>query len=223
VSHWTPLQLKSWALYLESQLLFASFGVRISLVQYKHLSNKGEDKVAASFWNAAMKRLDIPGRHKALGSAVDVIDTYFGDDWDSALEVSDSDDLDLDFDDDDYVWFAGYRLSPNVDIPIARFTSRVCLELKRMAQVPRGNVRAFPLALILRMDVLGIARLNLFERSVPVDEIDAFLQILLSQEPRAEPYPEHPLDCAHAFLYLNYFITGETFGKTSTHTLNHID
>jgi len=223
VSHWTPLQLKSWALYLESQLLFASFGVRISLVQYKHLSNKGEDKVAASFWNAAMKRLDIPGRHKALGSAVDVIDTYFGDDWDSALEVSDSDDLDLDFDDDDYVWFAGYRLSPNFGIPIARFTSRVCLELKRMAQVPRGNVRAFPLALILRMDVLGIARLNLFERSVPVDEIDAFLQILLSQEPRAEPYPEHPLDCAHAFLYLNYFITGETFGKTSNHTLNHID
>jgi len=171
--------------------------------------------MAASFWIAAIERLDTPGRHKHLGSAVDVIDTYFGDDWDSASEVSDSDDWDStdNFDDADYAWFAGYRLSPDVDIPIARFTSRICLELKRMAQVPRGNVRAFPLALILRMDVLGIARLNLFKRLVPVDEIEAFLRILLSQEPRAEPYPEHPLDCAHAFLYLNYFITGETFGK----------
>lgn len=69
-----------------------------------------------------------------------------------------------------------------------------------MAEVPRGSVKAFPLALMLRMEVLGTARMIVSAQSVPANEIEVFLVAQIRQE-RDYPYPERPLDCAQASLF----------------------
>ncbi|CAN9135370.1 unnamed protein product [Alternaria alternata] len=150
VPRWTQLQLESWALYLESQMLFAN--------------------------------LDI--------------------------NVSDSDSGYSDYEDYRFAALTGYSLAANVTIPISRFTSRTCLELKRMSQIPHGKARAFQLALMFRLDFLRFEKLKLEWWRKGVHETDALLLDLLDQEQK-DWNPEHPLDCAHAFLSLTSYIERE--------------
>ena len=214
VSHWTALQVESWALYLEAQLLFASVGVRVSLFHDLVSTVETEDEIATQFWVDAMNRLFRHPNHN-LGSASDIIDTHFGDDWDSTYKVSNSDTVSsVGSDDRNKIWYIGYTLRADIEIPITRFASRICLELQRMSEIPRGRVRAFSLALMLRMDVLGTRRLALFANLLPLKEIEAFLFDQIGQE-RDNLYPELPLDFAQAFLYLGYFGCAESDSKTS--------
>lgn len=194
--------------------MFASVGVRISLFHDLVDTEETEDKRAMQFWLDAINRLHRHPNHN-LGSALDIIDTHFGDDWDSTSEVSDLDTVSsMGSDYGNKIWYIGYTLRADVEIPITRFASRMCLELQRMSEIRRGRVRAFSLALMLRVDVLGTRRMTLFAELLPLDEIEAFVFGQIGQE-RDNPDPEYPLDCAQAFLYLKDYGLAESDRKTS--------
>lgn len=166
------------------------------------------------FWIDTINQLHRHPNHSP-GSTSDIIDTYFGDEQDSTSEVSDSDTMiSMTSNHGECIWSIDYTLRADVQIPITRFTSRMCLELQRMGELPHGSIKAFPLTLILRMDVLGTTRMIAFAQSVPVDEIEIFLLIQIRQE-RDYPYPEHPLNCAQVFFCLENYVTAKSNSKTS--------
>ena len=134
--------------------------------------------------------------------------------FDLTSDVSDSDSGYSDYEDYRFAALTGYSLAANVTIPISRFTSRTCLELKRMSQIPHGKARAFQLALMFRLDFLRFEKLKLEWWRKGVHETDALLLDLLDQEQK-DWNPEHPLDCAHAFLFLTSYIEREQRGKNS--------
>ncbi|KAG9193406.1 hypothetical protein G6011_03441 [Alternaria panax] len=183
---WTRLQVKSWALYMESQIVFASICIWISNVVAQIADSEGEE-------NSEMNSVEAG------------ISLYNDLDLTSDIGSSDSSDEGTDIN------LVGYRLAADVKIPISRFTSRTRLELKRMSLVPRGTARAFQLALMFRLDVLGLASMTANWWRVGVDETDTLLLVLLSQE-KKDRYPKHPLDCANAFLYLTSYIPIEDLG-----------
>ncbi|CAN9230921.1 unnamed protein product [Alternaria alternata] len=128
--------------------------------------------------------------------------------WQYAVDAGDSDSGYSDYEDYRFAALTGYSLAANVTIPISRFTSRTCLELKRMSQIPHGKARAFQLALMFRLDFLRFEKLKLEWWRKGVHETDALLLDLLDQEQK-DWNPEHPLDCAHAFLSLTSYIERE--------------
>jgi hypothetical protein len=83
-----------------------------------------------------------------------------------------------------------------------------------MSQIPHGKARAFQLALMFCLDFLRFEKLKLEWWRKRVYEIDALLLDLLDQEQK-DWNPEHPLDCAHAFLFLTSYIEREQRGKNS--------
>ncbi len=233
-SRWTPLQVESWALYLKSQILFAGLGVRFCLcIEYDYDSDsdsdsEASDKIMVAFLAQAFNKLDNDSdNHEdsisdisdsdsidrtAMESLFRNLSDDFYDTTDSTSVYNDSDDSrSAELDDDDDIRWIGYKLSPDVKIPVARFASRMCIELKRLSQVQFGNARAFQLALMLRWDVLGMTK---FPWVVPVGELRVFLMNQLINE-RDDTYPSQPFVCVRAFLYLNSFIRIETHSKTS--------
>jgi hypothetical protein len=220
VTKLTPLQVESWALYLESQILFASLGVRFCACVESYNEQEFVDRDAVQFWFNTVKDLHRRRSPHNLGSASDVIDAYFGDDLDASSDVSDSDSdsiISNSFDNCPSLRFAGYKLSPDVKIPIERLASRMRVELTRMSKAPGGNARAFQLALILQLDVLGSPRAIALSWLVKASNMHTFLLDQLSLE-QDQGYLEHPLDCAWAFLYMSAFIAAEShnfYGKTS--------
>jgi hypothetical protein len=202
VPRWTQLQLESWALYLESQMLFANLDISISrgTVEFHELHD-----ILVVQKNAEMDFLVEAHRQ----SDIDLSENF-----DLTSDVSDSDSGYSDYEDYRFAALTGYSLAANVTIPISRFTSRTCLELKRMSQIPHGKARAFQLALMFRLDFLRFEKLKLEWWRKGVHETDALLLDLLDQEQK-DWNPEHPLDCAHAFLSLTSYIEREQRGKNS--------
>ncbi|CAN9218277.1 unnamed protein product [Alternaria sp. RS040] len=201
VPRWTQVQLESWALYLESQMLFANLDIRIcrGTMQFHELH-----KILVAQKNAEMNFLVEACRR----SDIDLSENF-----DLTSNFSDSDSGHSDFEDSDeedyrLAALTGYNLAANVTIPISRFTSRTCLELKRMSQIPHGKARAFQLALMFRLDFLRSEKLKLNWWRKGVHETDALLLDLLDQEQK-DWNPEYPLDCAHAFLSLTSYIKRE--------------
>ncbi|CAN9242659.1 unnamed protein product [Alternaria alternata] len=196
VPRWTQLQLESWALYLESQMLFANLDISISrgTVEFHELHD-----ILVVQKNAEMDFLVEAHRQ----SDIDLSENF-----DLTSDVSDSDSGYSDYEDYRFAALTGYSLAANVTISISRFTSRTCLELKRMSQIPHGKARAFQLALMFRLDFLRFEKLKLEWWRKGVHETDALLLDLLDQEQK-DWNPEHPLDCAHAFLSLTSYIEHE--------------
>ncbi|KAB2111591.1 hypothetical protein AG0111_0g814 [Alternaria gaisen] len=149
VPRWTQLQLESWALYLESQMLFANLDISISrgTVEFHELHD-----ILVVQKNAEMDFLVEAHRQ----SDIDLSENF-----DLTLDVSDSDSEYSDHEDYRFAALTGYSLAANVTIPTSRFTSRTCLELKRMSQIPHGKARAFQLALMFRLDFLRFEKLKL--------------------------------------------------------------
>jgi hypothetical protein len=141
-------------------------------------------------------------------------DIDLSENFDLTSDVSDSDSGYSDYEDYRSAALTGYSLAANVTIPISRFTSRTCFELKRMSQIPHGKARAFQLALMFCLDFLRFEKLKLEWWRKRVYEIDALLLDLLDQEQK-DWNPEHPLDCVHAFLSLTSYIKREQRGKIS--------
>ncbi|CAI9628607.1 hypothetical protein GT037_001984 [Alternaria burnsii] len=175
VPRWTQLQLDSWALYLESQMLFANLDIRIcrDTMQFHELHNilVAQKNAEMNFLVEACRRSDID----------------LSENFDLTSNFSDSDSGHSDFEDseeEDYrlAELTGYNLAANVTIPISRFTSRTCLELKRMSQISHGKARAFQLALMFRLDFLRFEKLKLNWWRKGVHETDALLLDLLEQE-----------------------------------------
>lgn len=191
---WTRLQVESWALYLESQIVFAGLGLRICQVIGK-FSDREFTVIAET---------DCLVDH-CYHSDDDDFD--HSDDFELASDISNSDSgYSEDLANDTRV--VGFNLSAHETIPVFRFALRTRLELKRMSKVQRGAARAFQLALTFRLGVLEFSDMCSTWRQAGVEETDALLLDLLSQE-QNDPYPEHPLDCAHAFLYLSSHIASE--------------
>jgi hypothetical protein len=110
-----------------------------------------------------------------------------------------------------------YDLTADETISVFRFILRTRLELERRSKEQHCAARAFQIAFMFSVEVLGFAETNPMWWRGEVDETDALLLVLLSQE-QEDRYPEHPLDCAHAFTYLTSYIVGENSKSSNVRT-----